>query len=63
MIIKGILIVCCFVTAWVFMFTRAFKGMLKSNNRGHEEHERKMKRMEAEHEQKRKEFNEKWGKL
>jgi hypothetical protein len=44
------------------MFTRSFKGIAKRDNERREEHERKMKRMQSEYEQKRKEFNEKWGK-
>ncbi|MFW7411844.1 hypothetical protein [Vagococcus fluvialis] len=62
MILKSILIVCCFITIWVFMFTRSFKGMVKRDNERHGEHKRKMERMQSEYEQKRKEFNEKWGK-
>lgn len=62
MILKSIFIVCSFVTIWVFMFTRSFKGIAKRDKERREEHERKMKRMQSEYEQKRKEFNEKWGK-
>lgn len=61
MILKSVLIVCCFITVWVYMLTRLFKGMAKRYNERCEEHKRKMEQMKSEHEQKRKELNEKWG--